>query len=792
MEYIGDLMKKIIQILILFSLISVATAETGSIVIEDTKILNYTPTWSSTPSWYVNLSFILFDRSNYTAISSFHVHLFAPTFAHGFESSPFICYNGSTCTGIVYYDANSSAIYYALAPGGIFPTYRVDIHPETKIFDNITTIDSYYYVWIPGGFSCTDTSYEGCFVTSVHSPVMLYERLAASTTVRGVPGDYHDVQVSSYGVDYYNVTYLPYGNLFQIALTKNILLYSKYYFLSDTTKYGNETTYNNDSSDDYVFTYADGLYLNATLGNGYYNKVLVNSTGISGYVPPQEPIVVDPVTGVGMIFSSSSYIIGSTANLSWIRTISTPITLQDRIEIKNQDGVIVSQLINPPDTGFIKFIVNDPGTYTAQFIRCSFFCVLTYKLAEATTTVLPDQPSYILVNSSIYAGKAENITYYNGVNGKINNLNVYYLDALSESYILTDAYLSIIIGTETTKSFTCSKIGRYKFELELSGAIAYSQCTQSNNYAQYNITTSNLTLSSYSLAFGDWFTYSYRIDSVNWTGNITRISVLDKNSIEVYNATLPMQKEDIVNLMVSDTLDSSNYMRFGDGTNNIRMITNKGIILDNHTVTVSSINKDGYGLTVKDTMCTKDSKTFTYYAPDKVNITIYDANNKIVKNLALNLSVLGKTIPITLGAGEYEIRLYSSDNLLQMSRKTTVNSCTAATIPGFPGQSGTWTPTQTSIAPTCSFWDECVRTTFGTQGVNDVTRILFALGCIVAMMFIGLVASKGNFGAAIILGFFPYAFFTYLSLSSPCGQYMPLWINIFIALIIGIKMKWFS
>ena len=100
--------------------------------------------------------------------------------------------------------------------------------------------------------------------------------------------------------------------------------------------------------------------------------------------------------------------------------------------------------------------------------------------------------------------------------------------------------------------------------------------------------------------------------------------------------------------------------------------------------------------------------------------------------------------------------------------------------------------TNDNIAPTCSYWDIWVRGIFGIQGVNDVSRLLLALGAIVAMMFIGLIASKGNFGVAIILGFFPYAFFTYLTLSTPCGQYMPLWINIFIALIIGIKMKWFS
>lgn len=108
-----------------------------------------------------------------------------------------------------------------------------------------------------------------------------------------------------------------------------------------------------------------------------------------------------------------------------------------------------------------------------------------------------------------------------------------------------------------------------------------------------------------------------------------------------------------------------------------------------------------------------------------------------------------------------------------------------------PLSTTTWSPKSEGIDTTCAFWEDWVLTIFPTQGVNDITRFQFALLVIGGLMIPTAVLTK-NFGIGVIFGFFPYAFFLFLSLSSPCGQFMPLWTSVFVALIIGIKLRFFT
>lgn len=89
---------------------------------------------------------------------------------------------------------------------------------------------------------------------------------------------------------------------------------------------------------------------------------------------------------------------------------------------------------------------------------------------------------------------------------------------------------------------------------------------------------------------------------------------------------------------------------------------------------------------------------------------------------------------------------------------------------------------------TCSFFDNWVQMMFGQ--INGITRFGFALLIIsIVLVFCGI--GMKSLGAGVVCAFFPYVFFVFLSLASPCGEYMPVWTAVFIALIIGIKLKWF-
>lgn len=124
-----------------------------------------------------------------------------------------------------------------------------------------------------------------------------------------------------------------------------------------------------------------------------------------------------------------------------------------------------------------------------------------------------------------------------------------------------------------------------------------------------------------------------------------------------------------------------------------------------------------------------------------------------------------------------------------LSQHYTVLSDQAVPTPT-PTYYGKWTPPQEDISSVCAFWDGWVQLAAPNQGLNDATRFQFALLWIVIPMFFATIVSK-SFSTGLAIGFFPYAFFLYLSLSTPCGVFMPTWTAIFIALIIGIKMRWF-
>lgn len=783
MEYIGDLMNlkgKIFLVVIVIAGIAFlgypASAESGQLHIQQGTSTTYTPTsvvGGLTPLWNT----LKVDSADFNSVTHYYIIDSELTLGSNARSSSFTITSGGTGSGIVSYDKPATRIDWYFSNVEITSSPLV-LSYDTNIFSDVSDCGN--------GVTSSPSSTQ---------PILIQTNTGQSLT----RCQYTDItQHADVQKDFYNNYTVTYSNVdlgvaVNVSISKTIAgsVQSKINILNSTTSKFLEPTFNTNPLS-YSFIYDSGIALNMSDVSGNYDFLVVNATSYtgSGVLPSPAPTPTPNQFGVGMVFDSTTYIQGGTANLSWLRIIPTPISLEDHIEVTSPTGKITYAQTNPPDSGYAKFILDEIGTYQAKFIRCSFFCLLSYTLATATTNVPSPGASYILINSTMSAFTPTDITYYNGnvPTSKKVVMGEYWEPA-------TNSYKTVYIGNfiyqqEGTFSFICDRITKYKFYVEGAGQDYFSDCILNNSHPQYNISTSNLTLSSYNVVFGDWIGVSYEIDSVNFTGNRTYLSINDSGGQELFNITLPQQRDYNVQWRISDTSDLNAYMRFKPGINTIKMVA-AGRILDSHIVIVSSVDGEGYGLEIKESYCTNESKTFKYYSPGTVNLSI--SKDGVEKRFyILNASIPGRIIAFSLPNGEYTFSM-TVNAIQKRTAQTVIGSCDIAVTPNpYTNINGTWTPTNENIKETCSYWDTWVRAVFESQGINDVTRLLFALGTIVAMMFIGLIASKGNFGVAVILGFFPYAFFSYMTLASPCGQYIPLWINIFIALIIGIKMRWFS
>lgn len=766
-----------------------ANAESGTIVISDDKTFDFTKdTVTCTTNCYMNFSIITFDINNYNYISSFSLKpTNFPTGTLQWNSTRFTIISGGTGGGYHWYDLNWSKIYYSFDSSDTFTSSPIIISLESDI-------------WSGASMPTTITSYTDHTVSSTQ-PVMIKSDRAVGSGA----GIYSET-VSLRQTDSYNISYLS-NNLFSVSVNKGDSVSSKYIIHGSNTIYSTETTFNKIDINNAIYTYADGLYLNATLESGVYADILVNGSGISGYVPPGEELIPDPITGVGIQFNSATYSQNDIANISWIRTINTPFACNDYVRAIMPDGQAGDLVRAPPNSGYTKQVLDQIGTYQVSFER-ECFLGGTEILDSDSATVSGDDASYILAKSPQGAGIPFNVMYLFGytpaVQGELNSIVVEKLTGdiweWNNAFSLNNT--AIVKNTEYNKSVVLGDIGKYKIKLfELSKGYVAEVIVDSIAVTiptVKNITTSIITVDKTEYLTSDYITVYYAIDNYNYSNYFNKyISIIHSSgSYPETSHILVTEQENTINYMDSNSILQNAHK----GINYVQLRAKNNtadILLTNISFNISFVDSNGYGLdVVNPSVCQNEYIVIKYATPTNATLRINTAKDNEVPIKFFEVSVSGTgSIKVKLTKNsDYQILLYGAgvQDVIKVTTATTLNCAIPTPVTTYKGINGTWTPTNENIKETCSYWDTWVRGIFGVQGVNDVSRILLALGTIVAMMFIGLIASKGNFGVAIILGFFPYAFFTYLTLSTPCGQYLPLWINIFIALIIGIKMRWFS
>ncbi len=259
-------MKKLIVILflILFLLIPVK-AETGNITIESSYIKNYGISNFNSGD-IIHWEQLEFNVNTYNYISSFWISVSNGVYSHDFESTTFVINQGGIGNGWISYDKNNSKVYYVFSSDTLITSSPINLtFANPLVMQNVT---------------CTNPcGYGSGADTTTNNPVLVrkYQAGQYPNFPKSISGNYGSVTVSIRGTDSYNISYLPNG-LFSTTIIKNPYLNSKYIIHGYNNEYSKETSFTNNNIINAIFTYNDGLFLNATLITGDYSNVLINST----------------------------------------------------------------------------------------------------------------------------------------------------------------------------------------------------------------------------------------------------------------------------------------------------------------------------------------------------------------------------------------------------------------------------------------------------------------------------------------------------------------------------------
>lgn len=761
--------------------VGIASAEQGTIHISDLRILPDYTSGSVYASQTPNFAHLAFDSGNYNVIHSFHVHI-PGSYVHSFESTAFTISTGGTGGGIAWYDRNWSAVYYAFDSGDTFTSADIQLSFTKDIFANIS-------ITMTGAFCACDANH----------PVMIRAIVVPGVCVSA---NHHSVKVATEGTDSYIVRYLSNG-LFSVSVDKNPSLLTKYIIHGETQVYSTETTFNSNDFVNATFSYADGLWLNVTLVSGLYENVLVNVTGVSeGWTEGLAPTpVINPITGAGIIFDRTDYAVGDISNISWARTPgSVPLLCTDYIRRGYPDGSKTTIITSPGDAGYTKEALNNIGTHTVYFER---ECILQSLrlLSSDTANVNPDGNSYILAKSPQGAGISFNVTYSFGytpiVQGELNSVVVEKLTGdkweWNNAFSLNNT--NIIKGVEYNKSITVGDIGKYKIKLfELSRGYVASVIIDSiavDIPIIKNISVSRIEVDKVEYLRSDPIDIYYAIDNYNYSNYYSKyISVVHSSGNYPETSHILVTEQEKTTYYASSSAILQNART---GLNYVQLRAKNStadILLTNTSFNISFIDTEGYGLYIADAEICKGESIVIRYATAPGNNTLRvntfgDVDVFPVKYYEQKINGSGSISLKLTKISDYQILIYET-NVGNVKKFTTAKATDCSTTDN--GTEENWGNGGNSY--TCGFWDGWVGNLAGSQGINDLTRFEFALVVIGMITIFAAVITK-NPGIGIITGFFPYAFFVFISLSTPCGQYMPVWTAVFIALIVGIKMRWF-
>ncbi len=748
----------------------------------------------------IDESTLYFFNTGYDTISSIVINADGSGtnfWSGGSASTPFHCTAGATCTGTASWSNSTLKFYWFFNPGMVVTSSPITIVYDTDIIGNGVGQAR------PGaGDSSTDTQ------PTSNNPACFKTASAAScywgTTTPGTGIQYQSFVSStytfSYDIRYDNITQVFNGTIFKPAVKT-----SKTGIKNNSGVYYSIEPSFNANSVSVANQLCDGLFFNITTSAGL-NGALTFTTQAGACTSTIPPTPNNPcsnsLNGICMAWEFDNYELGNTGNLTWIKT--SPFLATDTIRIFDTVNTEVATINNPSDTGFYKLNFGRTGTFKAEYRR-KFLLGVESVLNTALTTVNENQPSYILINQTVVVGQATNITFKYG-------FAPVFPKVLIVNETTGDLTTSAFLGNCVSGGISCgiSKNVEYQFPIiipqsglnrviltdSFGGFAAQALTTAVFNGSTPTtlITQSNISMDKDFYAWGEDAVVKFAIDNTNYSNK--------QVFIDSYNWDFQIQKD-----MQYDLAQTGSFIQHisyppkeffpapfaFSGLHSLRLVGRNDTgtyILAHFNFTISEVDGRGYGLNIisddLNNICSGDSVGIKVTVPTRSYLKIR-SRTETLQNYTINQSQT-ITYPFSL-PGDYFIVLEEVNGDVVRSIPIHIKSDCA---PPPCTDCGTWKPTKETMDNSCSYWDGWVRLFGGVQGVNDITRLQFSLTIISVFMLIALLVSRGSASTAIMIGLFPYAYFLFLTFSTPCGQYMPGWTAIVLIIIMGIKMRFFQ
>lgn len=660
--------------------IGIASAEEGNITLTVNNVSDYNFGAISNSGLGVDFSKIMIDSSNYNQIESIFMNL-TPLFGHvtyatNAKSTTFTISACGSGGGIATYSKASNATAWYFTNPSTVTCSPLQLTYASNIFADIT----------PGA------SWGANGAISSINPVGITTTGGLGKPLTGSDGTacciQYLVNLDTNVINHYSVTYNSTSQiLFSTAISKsayttvntNVAIEN---ITGSPTKYpiqGDLTNNYNNNNWAATNVYGGGIQLNMSISSGAFTIQQVNITN-SGISPPPTPPTVNPLTGVGIAWASSTYALGSIGNVSWIKT--TPAFSCDIIRIYDDTDTEKDFLENPADTGFYKTFLGTTGQWKAEYRRT--LCVLGFGLGSesvleiAYTSVNPETPSYILINESVPIGQLVNTTYRIGwvPSGGVS------IKTYKSSDVITPENVYIVSNTQDTDITTQIMItspGLHYVKLcdSLLGCKAQTLTTAFYNGSTptTNITLSNITMDKTAYSYGDHAQVQVSVDNYNWSNKLIGVYSYNWDYGITQHQQFILSQVQSYDQYISDTTfaASGNYSMRLVGENDTG-----SYILAFYNFTLAEVDAEGYGLSLSNTsLCVGDSANIMVTVPTASFLNISFDNAVYNKNFYINNS---KIVPFKFTQlGTYYITL----NSINMEAKRVIiistNDCVVPT-----------------------------------------------------------------------------------------------------------------
>lgn len=484
---------------------------------------------------------------------------------------------------------------------------------------------------------------------------------------------------------------------------------------------------------------------------------------------------------VGPIMGDSSIAVSQTGtySISAAQTGSYTIELVSSCYFTPELGTTITSdnmNVRPPTTPRLQIDRNPPlKTNVSASYDTGYGISAFIELRYLNNGIEETEMSYLVCTATIACSGSRNITF-----NRLGTYNVYLVRA-GTNPAFPDIPSTLAVTTVTT---------------------VFIPQTAQNNYDRSNISIRD---GRTDFSMNDMLNGNYTIEGKNFSQGVQFIDIYNVDSRaetvifykDGFGNSIGQRDNGLYSFQIINqpAIPGHPEVRWMPGNNKVRLMMQYGsngtiVELANTTFYLSSLNVAGYGLLVSPkSVLVNEVVTVTTTSPT-IGASLHVTSSDV---LATQFEPQNITIPqgnLTTqykfkNPGTYAFYVYDPTGAQQLSDMVTVSaSVTPTPTPPSQGAAG---ETSTNLYSIIDTWVRNLG-----YGLNNQARFLFAI-IIIAIFIIAGKVLTGDRDSAIIAGFLPFAFFSYITVTNttPGVEYVPKWTMIIFILLIARAIKIF-